>query len=64
MQDEGELYRAFYEDDDAIGWAIHGRDAAEGNKAFFEKRSANSVSVDPDALPPFGKRSANPFGNG
>ena len=64
MQDEGELYRAIYEDDDAIGWAIHGPDAAEGNKAFFEKRSANWVSVDPDALPPFGKRNANPFGNG
>ena len=34
MQDDGELYRAIYEDDDAIAWAIHGPDAAEGNKAF------------------------------
>ncbi|MBK87527.1 MAG: enoyl-CoA hydratase [Gammaproteobacteria bacterium] len=64
MQDEGELYRAIYEDDDAIAWAIHGPDAAEGNKAFFEKRPANWVSVDPEALPHFGKRNANPFGNG
>ena len=64
MQDEGELYRAIYEDDDAIGWAIHGPDAAEGNKAFFEKRPANWVPVDPSVLPNFGKRNANPFGNG
>lgn len=64
MQDEGELYKAIYEDDDAIGWAIHGPDAAEGNKAFFEKRSANWVDVEPSQLPGFGKRNANPFGNG
>ena len=64
MQDEGELYRAIYEDDDAIAWAIHGPDAGEGNKAFFEKRPANWVAVDPDSLPGFGKRNANPFGNG
>ena len=64
MMDEGELYRAIYEDDDAIAWAINGPDAAEGNKAFFEKRKANWVDVDPDALPPFGKRNANPFGAG
>ncbi|MEC7561894.1 MAG: enoyl-CoA hydratase/isomerase family protein [Pseudomonadota bacterium] len=64
MQDEGELYRAIYEDDDAIAWAIHGPDAGEGNKAFFEKRPANWVAVDPDKLPGFGKRNANPFGNG
>ena len=62
MMDEGELYRAIYEDDDAIAWAINGPDAAEGNKAFFEKRPANWVDVDPDKLPPFGKRNANPFG--
>ena len=64
MQDEGELYRAIYEDDDAIAWAIHGPDAGEGNKAFFEKRPANWVAVNPDSLPGFGKRNANPFGNG
>ena len=64
MQDEGELYRAIYEDDDAIAWAIHGPDAGEGNKAFFEKHPANWVAVDPDKLPGFGKRNANPFGNG
>ena len=64
MQDEGELYKAIYEDDDAIGWAIHGPDAAEGNKAFFEKRPANWVDVKPSQLPSFGKRNANPFGNG
>ncbi|MEC7995843.1 MAG: enoyl-CoA hydratase/isomerase family protein [Pseudomonadota bacterium] len=64
MQDEGELYRAIYEDDDAIAWAIHEPDAGEGNKAFFEKRPANWVAVDPDKLPGFGKRNANPFGNG
>ena len=64
MQDEGELYRAIYEDDDAIAWAINGPDAGEGNKAFFEKRPANWVAVDPDKLPGFGKRNANPFGNG
>ena len=64
MQDERELYRAIYEDDDAIAWAIHGPDAGEGNKAFFEKRPANWVAVDPDSLPGFGKRNANPFGNG
>lgn len=63
MQDDGELYRAIYEDDDAIAWAIHGPDAAEGNKAFFEKRPADWVAVDPTALPHFGKRNANPFGN-
>lgn len=64
MMDEGELYRAIYEDDDAIAWAINGPDAAEGNKSFFEKRPANWVPVDPDALPKFGKRNANPFGTG
>ncbi len=64
MMDEGELYRAIYEDDDAIAWAINGPDAAEGNKAFFEKRKANWVDVDPTALPDFGKRNANPFGTG
>ncbi len=64
MMDEGELYRAIYEDDDAIAWAINGPDAAEGNKAFFEKRKANWVDVDPEALPDFGKRNANPFGTG
>lgn len=64
MMDEGELYRAIYEDDDAIAWAINGPDAAEGNKAFFEKRPANWVPVDPAALPDFGKRNANPFGTG
>lgn len=63
MMDEGELYRAIYEDDDAIAWAINGPDAAEGNRAFFEKRPANWVDVDPDKLPPFGKRNANPFGS-
>lgn len=64
MMDEGELYRAIYEDDDAIAWAINGPDAAEGNASFFEKRPANWVKVDPDALPGFGKRNANPFGTG
>jgi enoyl-CoA hydratase/carnithine racemase len=64
MMDEGEFYRAIYEDDDAIGWAIKGPDAAEGNAAFFEKRTANWVDVDPDALPDFGRRNANPFGIG
>ena len=64
LMDDGEFYRAIYEDDDAIGWAIKGPDAAEGNAAFFEKRSANWVDVDPEKLPPFGKRNANPFGNG
>jgi enoyl-CoA hydratase/carnithine racemase len=64
MMDEGEFYRAIYEDDDAIGWAIKGPDAAEGNAAFFEKRPANWVKVDPDALPDFGRRNANPFGIG
>lgn len=64
MMDEGELYRAIYEDDDVIGWAFSGPDAAEGNASFFEKRSANWVPVDPDKLPDFGKRNANPFGKG
>ncbi len=64
MMDDGELYRAIYEDDDAIAWAINGDDASEGNAAFFEKRPANWVKVDPDALPKFGKRNANPFGTG
>ena len=64
MMDEGELYRAIYEDDDAIAWAINGPDAGEGNAAFFEKREANWVEVDPDQLPRFGKRNANPFGLG
>jgi len=35
MQDDGELYKAIYEDDDAIGWAIHGPDAAEGKQGVF-----------------------------
>ncbi|MEM9623993.1 MAG: enoyl-CoA hydratase/isomerase family protein, partial [Pseudomonadota bacterium] len=56
LMDEGELYRAIYEDDDAIAWAINGPDAAEGNKAFFEKRPANWVEVHPQELPDFGKR--------
>ncbi len=64
LMDEGELYRAIYEDDDAIAWAIHGPDAAEGNEAFFAKRPAQWVKVDPDALPRFGRRNANPFGQG
>ena len=64
MMDEGELYRAIYEDDDVIAWAFNGPDAAEGNAAFFEKRPANWVEVNPDTLPGFGKRNANPFGGG
>ena len=64
MMDEGELYRAIYEDDDAIGWAISGPDAAEGNAAFFEKRPAKWAPLDPDQLPDFGRRNANPFGLG
>lgn len=64
MMDEGELYRAIYEDDDVIAWAFKGPDAAEGNAAFFEKRPANWADVDPDTLPDFGKRNANPFGGG
>ncbi|MFT5210724.1 MAG: enoyl-CoA hydratase/carnithine racemase [Flavobacterium sp.] len=63
LMDEGEFYHAIYEDDDAIGWAIKGPDAAEGNAAFFEKRPANWVDVDPNTLPDFGRRNANPFGN-
>ena len=62
LMDEGELYRAIYEDDDAIAWAIKGPDTAEGNAAFFEKRPANWAEVDPRALPKFGRRNANPFG--
>jgi enoyl-CoA hydratase/carnithine racemase len=62
MMDEGELYRAIYEDDDAIAWAIRGTDASEGNAAFFEKRPANWAKVDPAELPRFGRRNANPFG--
>lgn len=64
MMDEGELYRAIYEDDDAIAWAIRGPDASEGNAAFFEKRHANWAKVVPAELPQFGKRNANPFGTG
>ncbi|MEM7003398.1 MAG: enoyl-CoA hydratase-related protein [Pseudomonadota bacterium] len=64
LMDEGELYRAIYEDDDAIAWSIKGPDAAEGNAAFFEKRQANWAAVDPDDLPGFGRRNANPFGGG
>lgn len=64
MMDEGELYRAIYEDDDAIAWAIKGPDAAEGNAAFFEKRPANWAAVVPEDLPRFGRRNANPFGTG
>lgn len=62
LMDEGEFYRAIYEDDDAIAWAINGPDAVEGNAAFFEKRPANCVPVEPDALPLFGRRNANAFG--
>ncbi|MFT7651562.1 MAG: enoyl-CoA hydratase/carnithine racemase [Limisphaerales bacterium] len=64
MMDEGELYRAIYEDDDVIGWAIRGEDAKEGNAAFFEKRPAQWADVNPDDLPDFGRRNANPFGKG
>jgi len=64
MMDEGELYRAIYEDDDAIAWAIKSPDAKEGNAAFFEKRPANWVAVDSKNLPDFGRRNANPFGTG
>ena len=64
LMDEGELYRAIYEDDDAIAWSIKGPDAKEGNAAFFEKRPAQWAAVDPDALPGFGRRNANPFGGG
>ncbi len=64
LMDEGELYRAIYEDDDAIAWAIKGPDSAEGNASFFEKRPAQWAEVDPDALPGFGVRNANPFGLG
>ncbi len=64
MMDEGELYRAIYEDDDAIAWAIRGPDAAEGNASFFEKRPANFADANPDTLPKFGRRNANPFGTG
>ena len=64
LMDEGELYRAIYEDDDAIAWSIKGPDAAEGNAAFFEKRPAKWAVVDPDNLPGFGRRNANPFGGG
>ena len=42
---------------------IHGRYAAESNKAFFEKRPADWVAIDPTKPPQFGKRNANPFGN-
>ncbi len=64
MMDEGELYRAIYEDDDAIAWSIRSPDAKEGNASFFEKRPANWVDVDPHTLPGFGRRNANPFGTG
>ncbi len=64
LMDEGELYRAIYEDDDAIAWSIRGPDAREGNASFFEKRSARWSPVDPEALPRFGQRNANPFGCG
>lgn len=64
LMDEGELYRAIYEDDDAIAWAINSSDATEGNAAFFEKRPANWGAVDVDTLPRFGRRNANPFGTG
>ena len=62
LMDDGELYRAIYEDDDAIAWAINGPDVAEGSAAFFEKRPANWVPVVPETLPKFGRRNANPFG--
>lgn len=64
LMEDGELYRAIYEDDDAIAWALAGPDAQEGNKAFFERRPANWSLVDPNTLPKFGKKNANPFGNG
>jgi len=64
MMDDGELYRAIYEDDDAIAWSIGGPDSTEGNKAFFEKRPAQWAPVVPGDLPDFGKKNANPFGNG
>lgn len=64
LMDEGEFYRAIYEDDDAIAWAINGPDVSEGSAAFFEKRPANWVEVVPDNLPKFGRRNANPFGDG
>ena len=64
LMNEGELYKAIYEDDDAIAWSIKGPDAAEGNAAFFEKRAASWAPVDPDTLPQFGQRNANPFGGG
>ncbi len=35
LLDDGEVNRAIYEDEDAIGWMIHDPDAAGGNKAFF-----------------------------
>ena len=50
--------------DDAIAWAIKSPDAKEGNAAFFEKRPANWVEIKTQALPPFGRRNANPFGTG
>lgn len=34
LLDDGEVNRAIYEDEDAIGWMIHDPDAAGGNKAF------------------------------
>ena len=64
LMDEGEFYRAIYEDDDAIAWAINGPDVAEGSAAFFEKRPAQWVEVVPENLPKFGRRNANPFGEG
>ena len=64
LMDEGELYRAIYEDDDVIAWAFKSPDAAEGNASFFEKRPARWAEVHPDELPDFGRRNANPFGAG
>lgn len=62
--DEGELYRAIYEDDDAIAWAIRSPDAKEGTTAFFEKRAPQWQGADRDRLPGYGRRNANPFGIG
>ena len=64
LMDEGELYRAIYEDYDVIAWAFKSPDAAEGNASFFEKRPARWAEVRPDELPDFGRRNANPFGAG
>jgi len=64
IMDDGELYRAIYEDDDVIGWALASDDAKEGAAAFFEKRAAQWQGADTAALPAYGRRNANPFGSG